>query len=114
MDNDGMVMRWFSIDRDVDAAVLDHAKRFRGHKAAAFRLFLETGLAQVKAGVPLPARVDNGQTLRMCYWEVQVADKVRGLAFHEQISEGELISRIARLGMTKVRELTAPSGVRDE
>jgi hypothetical protein len=48
----------------------------------------------------------------MCYWDLLVVEKVRGLAFHEQVPEGELISRLARLGMAKVRELTGPSDVR--
>ena len=88
--------------------MLDHARRFHGHKGAAFRLFVETGLGQFKAGAALPARVGGAQTLRMCYWDALVAERVTGLAFQERIPENEVISRLARLGMAKARELTGP------
>ena len=112
MDNDGMVMRSFCVDRDIDDAVLLHAKRLRGQNGATFRLFLETGLTSFKAGRKLPARVEGTQVLRMCYWDFSVAEKVRGLAFSEGIPESELISRVARLGMAKVGELTHPQSDR--
>lgn len=109
-----MFFRSVFVDRDVDQAVVMHAKAVGATPASVYRRFLETGLAELGRGVPLPAAQEGqGLALRTVYVSVEADEKLTSMAFHMRIEKADLSCRAARLGMLVTNAtFDSPSEVR--
>lgn len=95
-----MVFRSQMLNHDVDRAILALAVRLRAPAGAIFRLFLETGLAQLKLGTPLPPQVEEASlVLRTVHIPVESDVAVEGISIRQGIERWELVARVVRLGM---------------
>ncbi len=98
MNTEDMVFRSQTLDHDVDQSVVALAARIRAPAGAVFRLFLETGLDQLKLGMPLPPKVEEASlVLRMVYIRVEADMAVEGMSIHRRIERWELAARVLRL-----------------
>lgn len=94
-----MVLRSQTLNHDIDRAVLALAGRIRAPAGAVFRLFLETGLEQLKLGVPLPPKVEEASlVLRTVYIRVESDMALEGMSIRRRVERWDLVNRVLRLG----------------
>ncbi len=99
MNTRDMVFRSQTLNHDIDQAVLAFAARIRAPAGAVFRLFVETGLAQLKLGAPLPPKVEEASlVLRTVHIRVEADMTLEGMSIHHRIERWELVTRVLRLG----------------
>lgn len=115
MNTKDMVFRSLTLDHDVDQAILTLAARLGAPAGAVFRLFLEAGLAQLRLGVPLPLKVEEGSpVLRTVYIRVESDSDLEAIALHRRIERWELAARVLRLGLAALAHSTQLSQVSTE
>lgn len=104
MDTRGLIFRNLAVDGDVDEAVSALAKATGATKGSVYRLFIETGLAQLAQGAPLPpAGGDLAPRLKALHADYNADETLRVLAFKMRIPKDELGRRVVRLGMFAVQ-----------
>jgi hypothetical protein len=100
MDTGDMVFRSQTLNHDVDRAVLALAAHVGAPAGAVFRLFLETGLAQLRVGAPLPPKVEEASlVLRTVFIRVESDMALEAIALRRRIERWELVARVLRLSV---------------
>ena len=100
METKNMVFRSYTLNHDVDQAVLALAARLRAPAGAIYRLFLEAGLAQLKLGAPLPPMLDEASlVLRTVFIRDESDVALEAIALRRSLDRWELVARVLRLGM---------------
>ena len=106
MQSDDTVFRTVFVDREVDRALLAHTERLGASAGSVYRLFLESGLAQLKQGAQLPAADEGAAVLRTAHVGYAADVLLQGKAFRLRLAFDELSRRVTRLGM--LAELAEP------
>lgn len=95
-----LVHRFVDIDLDVDGAVLAQALRDGVSNGAAFRSYLERGLALQRRGASLTALPSGTRLMqRSVYLTEDMDGHVSSLAFSCRMSRNDVVRQLVRLGM---------------
>ena len=114
MDTASMIFRSHALNTCVDGSIKNLKSRLGAPYGVVFRLFLETGLAQLRHGTPLPDAVNEGaMPLRAVHIRVDTDEELRVLAFQLRLPRDELVARLLLLGMAIV-DATMSGGASSE
>jgi hypothetical protein len=104
---DGLVFKNHSIDRDVDKGMRALADHFQAPRGAVFRMCVESGIAQLDAGVALPPPSgDPISALRAAHIHYDAEERLRVLAFKMRLDHADLRQRVIRLGLLTLQAAT--------
>jgi len=104
---DGLVFKNHSIDRDVDKAMRALADHFQAPRGVVFRMCVESGLAQLDAGLALPPPSGDPITaLRAVHIHYDADERLRVLAFQHRMDHADLRQRVIRLGLLTLQAAT--------
>jgi hypothetical protein len=110
-----MIFRSHALNTSVDRAIRALKARLGAPYGVVFRLFLETGLAQLRHGTPLPDAINEGaMPLRAVHLRVATDEELRVLAFQLRLPRDELVARLLLLGLSTLDATMSRSATSEE